>query len=549
MPKITIDGKEVDISEDLFNALINEGGRKELEDFSLDYAKKKKQKTGSNTADDNEPLSQSRDLFFSPAVTTPGRSSMGSISSQQSTLQSIAAQISKSILLRFEIDEDNKIKIITNREQRPNTDIAGSQGDHVTAYITLLQAICSMLDGEDVHEAPKMLFDVTKCFLDNADIMLIGNQGRLISFEEKLAEIKTLFFPREIRKDLTKYLRIIREIKPESIPDNAKFKEAIEFLSKQEGGILLLNINQLRDCIKRSNQSIFAQLVVEVGEKFLEKYNTLSTAAFPKLRIVKDQSGKLLKGSNEGNRVKGAMKYLRLINKLIALKNVLNIASKKEDKIELMDEFIEQCENIIKTSKPNIKYDEAVNTDFQKFLNLSFSSTQEVALKRNPDDLLKYLESKDLVNINAEQIGRWFNDLFDFKQKNIVKAEAGEPDGLVTNVGGEKKIALESPEKTLYEVTARHINFMFIAFKHLCDLSNESKRGIIDKFIERVMSTSLDAKKDNSQGWGEYSIPGLFGEPNINLTTNILADGVKELCDIYKNICISRHSVSVSSGL
>jgi len=89
---------------------------------------------------------------------------MISYGSTSSTLQGITADFSKVILLRSEI-VNNKIKIITNRGQRADTSIPGSQGDHVTAYITLLQTIFSVIDGEDVHEAPHILYETTKCFL------------------------------------------------------------------------------------------------------------------------------------------------------------------------------------------------------------------------------------------------------------------------------------------------------------------------------------------------------------------------------------------------
>ena len=77
---------------------------------------------------------------------------------------------------------------------------------------------------------------------------------------------------------------------------------------------------------------------------------------------------------------------------------------------------------------------------------------------------------------------------------------------------------------------------MFIAFKHLNSLSSTVKVNIVKAFIKKIMSVPNPSnQKDNAQGWGNYVIPGQFGDPNIHLNETIVSDGVKNLCGTFKD--------------
>ena len=49
-------------------------------------------------------------------------------------------------------------------------------------------------------------------------------------------------------------------------------------------------------------------------------------------------------------------------------------------------------------------------------------------------------------------------------------------DGDIIDHKDGKKIVLKKPADALYQVTARHIHFMFIAFKYLNNLSANTKK-------------------------------------------------------------------------
>jgi hypothetical protein len=74
------------------------------------------------------------------------------------------ADMDQRVLLTYKVN-NHGIKIVINGGQRPLTSLSGSQGDHITAYTTFLQSICGLVDGEDVHEAPGILYEATQCFL------------------------------------------------------------------------------------------------------------------------------------------------------------------------------------------------------------------------------------------------------------------------------------------------------------------------------------------------------------------------------------------------
>ena len=443
-------------------------------------------------------------LGFSPIFSTPARNS-SKRDSGASALLTTTAVTERHILLSYILSE-GKISIIINSGQRPNTAISGSQGDHVTAYTTLLQTLCSVVDGEDMHEAPNMLYEAAKCF--------ISDPGRLKEFDKLFAkkqqEIERQFFPREVRKSLTYNLREINKY-AKSIISSVKdqdLKKSLRFLTnnnKPDG----VDVDLLRDTIKHSNQALFAQFVVEVGNQLLKDYNKEETAALPKINVDRDV--------REGNRVKHAMKILRLLNKLVGFKQELSVVS-NIDKKKMVEEFKIICKSIIETSFPNIKQESKFNEHFSKFL-LDLGLIRQKNLYINFNNIEKHINEIEFSKVKFEIVGRLFNDLFDFNQKNVRQSEEGESNGDIID----GKIVFEDPENILYEVISRHIRFMFIAFKNLDILDKQYKEKIIKGFLELVVKNPQ--RNDNSQGWCNYELR--YKNRTVKLTVGIIYDNIK----------------------
>ena len=420
----------------------------------------------------------------------------------------VSSNTAKAILFKYEI-EHNRINIIINREQRPATVISGSQGDHVTAYTVLLQTICGLIDGEEVHEAPRILYETTNCFLEHSEDLQFKSYKtkQLISFEDKLREVQAKFFPKTMRKKLINSLKAIQSsVVAVNDTDDLELEKALKFIkSDNVRGKKKLNIDKLRSCIKRSNQELFAQVVVDLGEQILKQYNRQSTATFPKLE---EDYGK---NTGEGTRVKMAMLHLRLLNKLLKLKKNIN-------KTELVD-FKIVCSDIIKAAMPQIKDEQIINNKFNNFLNILFNFDKKFKTKKTIIDLSNIEEYLDQININylkTKEIGRLFNDLFDFKQSKISQV-------------------MPNPLPCLYEVTARHTNFMFKAFNNLTMLPVKLKEEIIDGFYEEIIEKSNDAN-DNYQGWGEWLIYNQTTGKITCFSKQDLAKGVGEYNNSHPSV-------------
>lgn len=430
-----------------------------------------------------------RELFIgSPLLfSTPARNTSLEVYSGASSLPITHAATAKQILLSYTIN-DGKISLIINSSQRSDTILSGSQGDHVTAYTTLLQMVCSIIDGEDLYDAPKMLHEVVKCFIGNLE--QLQNINKL--FADKQQQIEKKFFPREMRKPLTYNLRIISQHSKSIVNAIAdkKLKSALEFFINQNKP-QELNIDFLRDTIKNSNCLFFAQFLVEVGNQLLVGYNKEDTAALPKLNIDQNVA--------EGNRVKEAMKELRLLNKLIEFKHMLLILDRYDHNQRqiLIEEFKNSYKSIITTSNPKIKNPTTIDAQYNKFLNSLFH------LELQNNDIIQVINKLNFNKIKFESVGKLFNDLFDFKQSSIRKPKPGESIKTVTVI--DNQIVFPNPEEVLYQVTARHIKFMFLAFKNLRSLDEKGRQGIIKGFLKYVIGNAI-GKNDNSQGWSNYMV-------------------------------------------
>ncbi len=517
MPVIKIDDQEFEISEGLKAEFLSrvmqmkEGQIPEQEFFA--GSSRKREYPGTSSYDQpvgeelcykwqktKEEFSPSANLLDVSGHSYPGRESGFS---STSGIPTVASSTSSAILLKYEIDGEN-INIIVNSQQRPGTAISGSQGDHVTAYAVLLQTICSIIGGEDIHQAPQVLYDATKCFVgDISEIRFKGANDELLTFEAKIQEVIKQFFPREIRKQLTSHLREMQKLpNSESVTSNPALRKAIDFLSARKdnptdvsasGSDYILDVNLLKDCVKRGNQAIFAQLVVALGEEVLRKYNATSTAAFPKLK----EQGKDL---GEGNRVKMAMRNLRIFNKVLLLKQQLVGADLVRTK-ELIEIFQEDCKEIIRAARPQTTNIDTFNKNFNAILKELFGWQEKSIDLDNVKE--QQIEAISLKHIDINKMGELFNDLFDFKQSRILEASGNEQDGEIVNRGGVEKVALIDPSSCLYEVVARHVDFMLTAFNGIAKLDKELQQEIFKSFYGKVMAKSI-SDDDNNQGWEDF---------------------------------------------
>jgi hypothetical protein len=250
----------------------------------------------------------------------------------------------------------------------------------------------------------------------------------------------------------------------------------------------IIDIELLKATIKRGNQVLFVEFMVEVGHQLITDYNREETAALPKLSVSPDGA--------EGNRVKEAMKKLRLINKVFGLKGRLSDGPVSEEDTILIEEFRENCQAIIKAVHPNIKKEETIDRNFNEalgYVGVVFDLTRESVEK-----IKLAVISIKFNKAQCDKIGVLFNDLFDFKEANVGKVMEGDAEG-DTRDG---KILFERPLEILYAVTVRHITFMFSAFRHLRMLDMPYQEKLIKGFLACIIGEP--SAGDNFQGWCCY---------------------------------------------
>jgi hypothetical protein len=395
------------------------------------------------------------------------------------------AEIGRAVFLTYEVT-DSGIQIIVNSGQRPPTAISGSQGDHVTAYATFLQSVCGLVDGEDVQEAPGMLYEATQCFI--ATPHKLEEFARF--FFKKQQDVEENLFPRTDRKRLTYELKELnacrKAIDGIAEPQLSRALKSLVGRSESEA----MDIESLKAAIKRGNQVLFAQFVVEIGNQLIKDYNKEDTAALPKLSQNPDPA--------EGNRVKEAMKKLRLINKVLALRAKLSVDHTPDEERMLIDDFKESCQEIIKAANPSIKKGETVDSNFIEGVSccgLRFSLTMASA-----EETKLAILGMNMDAMKFNDIGKLFNDLFDFKAANVgqVSRIDEDEDGTVR----EGRIRFKEPLCILYDVTMRHIKFMFVAFRNLETLDLNYKEELIKEFLNCIMAAPTAG--DNFQGWCHY---------------------------------------------
>lgn len=548
MPVVKVGEQEFEVGESLYKMLTEKLEKLQSseiieEEFFTGSRKRARSDDGDNSEDfsrgsqsDRENISSQLNLeegdpgrlsTLAKQFSGEGREAVGRISDQSaiSGPQSIAASVVKDVLMRFEI-EQGSIRIITNK-QRPTTSLAGSsQGDHVTAYAALLQMICSVMDGEDVHGAPEMLYKAATCFIDEKEFSFEPDNS---SFEQKQQQVEQQFFARDLRKKLTASIRIIlhNSMGIDQIND-PELKRALQLFSgkQDQAGIRITSddVERLRDAIKRSNQTLFAQFAIAVGEQLIRNYNKKPTVVFPKLNLSNDP--------NEGNRVKMAMRDLKLLNKLIALTEGIRKTDDHDKQQELLEDFIASCKYIMKSVSPQIG-DETIDTNLGKLFkdlklidNDQGFSLQEMSVKD-----VQAIQTA-LAVMDTTKIGELFNDLFDFKCSIVQETGDSQKNGKKVSNG--TKIALMTPLDCLYQVTARHEDLMLIAFKNLTFLPPKAQLGIINDFHDRIMAEeAVPGNKHNGQGWQDWQgLELLDGDSSTSMTKELLDRGVEQYTKI-----------------
>jgi len=317
---------------------------------------------------------------------------------------------------------EKSIILISISDNRPDTTLGSTQGDHVTAYKSFLEMLAFAMDGKKIKGVP--------LYITNLAIAIMPDKKE--RFDKMLG---------------------ILEAKANSVVTKEGQKIIIDALEKQKVDIAL--VQQAKDSFQSSRRAVFKEMVRLIGQTFIEEINLGEDTAFKK----EGQADK-----SEGTRVKKAIYALKAIDTLLSINNDIDKTSESHQK--KLDYFYE---DFIKTGSPykmganaifnSEKSDGSTNNDRVKKAAKGWESKDTKAKEKVLNDL--YYNKG--TNIN-EKIGGFFGNLFDFKFAKH-ENDIGQP-GL------------------LYKVAARHIVTMFHAFGNLQSLDKKARNEIINNFLE-----------------------------------------------------------------
>ncbi len=263
------------------------------------------------------------------------------------------------LVLSVREDLDNSLRIFVSNS-RPDTHLGSKQGDHVSAFISFIQMLATVVEDENIKKVSHYLADVAKAVIpDKADIF---------------DEIMKNFY----QKAETMYSRVER-------------KRLIA--ESRERGEDPDKIERLKNSLKFSERAMFRDVIQEMGEGLLKQMNLEEDMAFSKV----GESDRA-----EGARVKKAVHALKTINTINKLLSK-DLISPNELEFFYHDYL-----------KTGAKCKDGLNAVLQNGENGYTSSKAIRDWTQTEADKREILE-KINENSTPEKIAGFIGDLFDFQ--------------------------------------------------------------------------------------------------------------------------------------
>jgi hypothetical protein len=410
----------------------------------------------------------------------------------------------------------------------------------------VLEILISAIEGENIKEIPYILTELSKCFMAPFDY------GELEVLRKKYDEIISRnTISRSDRKDFTAAVKLLQDTDFTTVTgetkeeDEAKKKD----LTKTFRAIKKVPVEQLKKIIKRDESRLSADAVVDIGYKLISLHQHDPLSAISKTRkkgqIIQSSNSAAAattstKGDAEGARVKEAMRDLRILNHLIALKESVELLIPSTNSAEIEEKLTEYqatFTNIIRAAYPSTSRPETIANNFSKILRgmgieagIDKKSIETIVTK-------DWIKSLDFSKVKTESLGKLANDIFDFEYVSSAAISEQEHD-----------------YENLKALSARTIVCIFSAFKHLGKLPENVRKNMIEDFADKICSpkSNYGGKVKGGQGWHEYKFPdpslaiqGTLQTLPINLNKDLLAQ------EINGNLTFldGKYSVLLNTGL
>ena len=291
---------------------------------------------------------------------TPGDPTKQEGYSSDSSAGGVAYCEVKDLILSVREDFDNSLRMFVSNS-RPDTHLGSKQGDHVSAFVSFLQMLATVVEDENIKKVSHYLADVAKAVMpDKADI-----------FDEIM---KNFYQKAEMMYSRVERKRLIAD--------------------SRERGETPDKIERLKNSLKFSERAMFRDVIQEMGEGLLKQMNLEEDMAFKKVGEA-DRA--------EGARVKKAIHGLKTINTINKLLSKDHISTNEleffyHDYLKTGAKFKDGLNAVLADGENGYTSNRAIR-----------DWTQTVTSKRN---ILEGIRE----NVTPEKIAGFFGDLFDFKQ-------------------------------------------------------------------------------------------------------------------------------------
>jgi hypothetical protein len=374
-----------------------------------------------------------------------------------------------------------------------------NQGDHVIAYVLLLQSLAHCR-GENIKTLPEHFYTMASALLPDDRQWFLDAKNEVVA---KVAE------KAEARKSAV-----------------ANLKHVV--------GVDEKTLSTIEDSLKKAEIEEVARHIEKVADYFIGSVNKLKGESFPQSRKEgvnrpeADGKGivtkKMLSLVDVDERISGA-EFQNFRTKLkAAIEHELqgklevvsgaNLESIAADAIDSIDEDLDEVPEGLKSKTNLVKFLSTI-TPLKKYHE--GNAMDEIAKMVNE---LKYAEDEDREFL-VERIGSYCAQLFDYPRVNRSDKQCGED------------IERVDDEYVLCEAIPRHLIVIFSAFSSLKDeLTTEEKNTVRDVFLDQILKLQL---------WEGHPVKDKDGN-EANLTRGILIGKISQFANCVDGNFSMKHS-------
>ncbi|NBV06297.1 MAG: hypothetical protein EBS06_03555 [Proteobacteria bacterium] len=373
-------------------------------------------------------------------------------------------------------------------EWRYPTNLGSDQGDHVSAYVLMLEVLIGC-KGDDIKKLPDTLYKTVTAIMPDKKDEFKRLRDDVVS---KVARERT------IRKDTTQHLRKIG----------------------------YSQVSEVKDRMKKGEVELIANYVEEAADRFVTEVNRMENSAFSgrkkdlSMDVVRTRMNQLVNEKFPDIGRNDFSAFRKIFTDSIGYLETTAENSKKKNQgrkvYDLHDIALEIQRRIASESV---------------WVHPTFSRTGNITLKGLLDFLKEITPLKKESESSAIESLREIND--EVARTKKLKKKVSNEIGAISStelVGNLAAKLFDYPkigdgndsEIVLCESLPKHLIFIFSAFKHLQILPKADKEAIYDSFLDRILDKQL---------WCTHVVQNHLGQ-SVYLNREILKTEISKIAEI-----------------